>query len=74
MASATTHPNDPVATEDEPLLGPSGSVQQEDTRPIYHNFLTGACIRFRALFFNIFSDRVTGSAIAAQAGIWVVSL
>jgi hypothetical protein len=32
----------PVAAEEEPLLGPPGSVQQGTSTPIYHNFLTGA--------------------------------
>lgn len=34
----------PILNEEEPLLGPNGSVTQNDTTPIYHNFLTGWCL------------------------------
>ncbi|CRG92607.1 hypothetical protein PISL3812_09670 [Talaromyces islandicus] len=55
MASATGIPeNAHAVSEEEPLLGSAGSVQQRQTEPIYHNFLTG-------------------SAIVAQAGVWVLT-
>lgn len=42
MASATGIPeNVHAASEEQPLLGPVGGVQQRPTDPIYHNFLTG---------------------------------
>ncbi|KAH8695515.1 hypothetical protein BGW36DRAFT_203502 [Talaromyces proteolyticus] len=47
MASATgipeIHPSS-IAAEEEPLLGRSGDVQQGQSEPIYHNFLTGTAV------------------------------
>lgn len=42
MASATGIPeNAHAVSEEEPLLGSPGGVQQRETEAIYHNFLTG---------------------------------
>jgi hypothetical protein len=44
MASATGIPeNVHAVSEEEPLLGSAGGVQQRQTEPIYHNFITGKC-------------------------------
>lgn len=78
MAS-TDYPEDgitnPIPNEEEPLLGPNGSVTQKDTTPIYYNFLTGWFFVFKLVRHEFLRlDLAAGTAVVAQAGIWVVSL
>ncbi|KAF5014231.1 hypothetical protein F66182_14856 [Fusarium sp. NRRL 66182] len=76
MAS-TDYPEDgitnPIPNEEEPLLGPNGSVTQKDTTPIYYNFLTGWFFVFKLVRHEFLRlDLAAGTAVVAQAGIWVL--
>ncbi|OKL60431.1 hypothetical protein UA08_03995 [Talaromyces atroroseus] len=72
MASATGIPeNNSAVAEEEPLLGAPGSGRQRSSTPIYYNLLTGASWIFILPRIGLTSF-AAGSAIVAQAGIWVL--
>jgi len=74
MASATGIPEQNPAQqgrgEDEPLLGRAGDASQQDGKGIQFNFVLGTpqprLLRCPSLTSS------TGTAIIAQAGIWIV--
>ncbi len=74
MASATGIPEQNPAQqgrgEDEPLLGRAGDASQQDGKGIQFNFVLGR--PQHRPFRNLSLTSPTGTAIIAQAGIWIV--
>jgi hypothetical protein len=75
MASATGIPPNAVAargqSEEEPLLGTRGDASQMEGQPLYYNLWIGTYIANFDMGWE--SDRRTGTAPIAQAGIWILA-
>lgn len=77
MSSATGIPQgNPVAEgrgEEEPLLGRAGDASQQDGKGIQFNFFLGKplSLSYQQKIPTI-TNRTAGTAIIAQAGIWIV--
>lgn len=69
MASATGIPEHTAHTEEEPLLGRPGDATQQPSRGLQFNFLIGW---YNTVDRNI-ADESPGTAIIAQAGIWILT-
>ena len=77
MASATGIPEENPATqgrgEDEPLLGRAGDASQQDGKGIQFNFVLGTPTVSSHTRHALNADpTLPGTAIIAQAGIWIV--
>ena len=77
MSSATGIPEENPATqgrgEDEPLLGRAGDASQQDGKGIQFNFVLGKSASHTGHARNgMLTLTLPGTAIIAQAGIWIV--